>query len=556
MMIRWCITVAAVMAIAIPLSAARPDFSGEWRLAVEKSDFAQQAPPRSRVIEIDHRDPTLILRNAEDDGRGPIEGTLFHSTDGIERTNHVAGNPMKAVTKWADDQLEMVTTGNFGPNEIRLVDRYELLDGRLVIRRHFEGKGPRGPMPSQDQVLVHEAVALRAGIARVELTPSQMLAMYGYANRRCGPAATGTHDPLFAKVLVLESARNRIAIVTADLGNLVSDRIGREAKQQHGVALTLLAASHSHSAPTFTGQGEYLAEVESKIIRAIGEAAGQMFNARLRIGKGVARLGYNRLVLREHGRARALFDNLERVPQGPLDEEFQLLEVTDVQGEAKALLVHYAVHSVVLGSTNCLYSADYPGAMQTAIEKGMPGVQAMFVQGGAGDVNPIFQGRSGNTEADFALVDRMGGLLAGAVLRARASLQPVAAGTSIRFEQETMRFSDRWKKEAPAHEIGIATMRIGRDIAIAAMPGEPLHRLQTMWKHESGVAQPLFYGYTYSGTGEWPSYLPDLRSAALGGYGADNTTTFEPGAGERIVQRHLIHLFGLQGMWQPQPGQN
>lgn len=553
-----------ILRLLLPLSllataaiAARPDLSGEWRLLPSESNFAQQSPPKWKVIQIDHRDPTLILRITEDQGQGPIDGTMFYSTDSTERVNPVLGNPMKSRTRWDGDTLEMITTGNFGPNEIELRDRYTVENGRLVLRRHFEGKSPRGPMPAQDQLMIHESVALKAGLARVEITPTNMLALYGYANRRCGPAATGTHDPLFAKVVILESALSRIAIVTADLGNLVSERIAREAKQQHGVALTLLAASHSHSAPTFTGNAAYLAEVETKILAAIGEASRQLFPARLRIAKGTARLGYNRLVLREHGRARALFDNLERVPQGPLDEEFQLLEVADARGEAKALLVHYAVHSVVLGTTNCLYSADYPGAMQAAVEAALPGVQAMFVQGGAGDINPIMQGRSGNSEADFALVDRLGKLLAEAVLKTRASLRAVEpASQPVRFEQETLRFADRWKKDAAPHEIGIATVRLGRDIAIAALPGEPLHRLQTMWKQESGVAQPLFYGYTYSGSGEWPAYLPDLRSAALGGYGADTTTTFEPGAGERIVQRHLIHLFSLQGLWQSQPGQN
>ena len=29
--------------------------------------------------------------------------------------------------------------------------------------------------------------------------------MYGYANRKCGPA-NGTHDPLFAKVVVLAAS--------------------------------------------------------------------------------------------------------------------------------------------------------------------------------------------------------------------------------------------------------------------------------------------------------------------------------------------------------------
>lgn len=540
------------------IGAVLPDFSGEWRLRPDLSDFAKQAAPKFKVVEIDHRDPTLILRVTEEDSRGRVHGTMFHSTDNVERINDVLGNAMKAKTRWDGAVLEMTTTGKYGENEIKLVDRYEMsADGaKLTVKRHFEGSGPQGPFPAQDQVLVHEAAELKVGVARVEITPTKMLALYGYANRRCGPAAKGTHDALWAKVVVLESALERIAIVTADLGNLVSARIGKEAAANHGVKLTLLAASHSHSAPTLTGNEEYLAEIEGKILGAIGEAVKTLAPARLRIGKGSVGIGYNRLTLRENGRARALFDNLDRLPLGPTDEEFQLVEVTDAAGNARALLVHHAVHAVVLGPTNCEYSADYPGAMQTTVEKALPGVQVMFVQGGAGDVNPIFQGRSGDQQADFALVEKLGNVLASAVVKARSGMRRIEpASQAVSFTTETLRPADRWKKDGTTIEVGLATVRIGRDIAIAAMPGEPMHKLQKMWKSESGVASPLFYAYTYSGSGVWPSYIPDLRSAALGGYGADSpATSVEPGTGERLIQRHLIHLFGLQGAWQDRPG--
>ena len=52
----------------------------------------------------------------------------------------------------------------------------------------------------------------------------------------------------------------------------------------------------------------------------------------------------------------------------------------------------------------------------------------------------------------------------------------------------------------------------------------------------------------------WPGYIPDLRSAAYGGYGADVSTRIAIGAGEAIMERHLINLYGLLGMWKDQPG--
>lgn len=82
-----------------------------------------------------------------------------------------------------------------------------------------------------------------------------------------------------------------------------------------------------------------------------------------------------------------------------------------MKGNPKALLVHNAAHAVVLGPTNCKYSADYPGVMQSMVENGINGAQVMFVQGGAGDINPLFEGRSGNEDADFKVVKTMGKLL-------------------------------------------------------------------------------------------------------------------------------------------------
>jgi len=407
------------------------------------------------------------------------------------------------------------------------------------------------------------ADGLRAGVARVDITPQRSMPMYGYANRKCGPA-TGMHDPLWAKVLVLESGGTRVALVTADVGSLVSERLRREVAERLAIPTLLLAASHTHSAPAFlpfgsapvsTPAGEaYLRDVEDRIFRAIAEASGAMFPATLGVGRASLQLGYNRLLLRDDGRARALFDNLDRVPYGPVDPEIVLLSVDDDTGRRRALLVHYAVHPVVLGTTNCLYSADYPGVMQAEAERALDGTQVMFVQGGAGDINPLFQGRSGREADDFALVDTMGRLLAGEVLRANARVTPLAPVVApIAVRNDVLTFDERWNREAHL-DVGLTTLLIGAEVAIAAVPGEPMQRLQRTWKEEADVRVPLFWGYTWSAGGTWPGYVPDLRTAAYGGYGADASTRIAVGAGERIMLWHLTQLYDMRGMWKDAPG--
>ena len=410
-------------------------------------------------------------------------------------------------------------------------------------------------------------VQLEAGVAKVEITPSSFGPMYGYANRKCGPA-NGKHDPLFAKALVLSTGDARVAIVTLDLGSIVSENLKRDVAAKLGIPVLLLSASHTHSGPNFLPYEDntrgvtprtfepspYQVELEQKIFGAVQQAASSMFPARLGIGRGSLQLGYNRLLLRDDGRARALFDNLERVPYGPLDPEFILLRVEDKDGAPRALVVHYACHAVVLGPTSCKWSADYPGVMQAKVEAAMPGTQCMFVQGGAGDINPLFEGRTGKEEEDFATMQTMGELLGAEVLRSAKTIhQTSAVRYPIQYAGEVLKFSDRWEKDHSI-EVGITTVLINREIAIAAVPGEPMHKFQTYWKEHADVSYPLFYGYTYSSGGVWPGYLPDIRSAAYGGYGADVSTEIEVGAGESIMQHHLINLYKLLGMWRDKPG--
>jgi len=60
---------------------------------------------------------------------------------------------------------------------------------------------------------------LRAGLAKADITPPPGLPMYGYFDRiKNNQLATGTLDPLEARVLVLEAGDRRVALVTLDLG--------------------------------------------------------------------------------------------------------------------------------------------------------------------------------------------------------------------------------------------------------------------------------------------------------------------------------------------------
>src|SRR5580658_1929232 len=111
------------------------------------------------------------------------------------------------------------------------------------------------------------AADFRAGVARVDITPPVGHVMGGYSDRK-GNAA-GTHDPLFATVLVLEYGDQSLALVTCDLRSFVSTRVGELARQRFGIRTTIISVSHTHSGPlTWEARTPWYAQAEDKMVEA------------------------------------------------------------------------------------------------------------------------------------------------------------------------------------------------------------------------------------------------------------------------------------------------
>lgn len=418
-----------------------------------------------------------------------------------------------------------------------------------------------------------DAPSLRAGVARVDITPAGGGVYLGGYDSRTSPAV-GVHDPLFARALVLECGGRRMAIVSLDLIWFPSERVAKEAKEKYDIGLVLTAASHSHSTPDLLYSqhlwrpdrfNEVFREIENKVLTAIEQANGALFRTRLSTARGDITLGYNRLVMQPDGRRKPLFRNPERIPYGPVDPTVGIIRIEDADaGTTRAVLVNYACHAVCLGARNLEMSADYVGPMAEKVEKAIkPQVLCLFTQGAGSNINPLFVGTGAKEETNedcFRRAKVMGELLADEVLRALAHARPVGGPDEIQWRQRTMTFANRWKESSAEYympagpiELGAATILINRRIGIMAIPGEPHLSLQMMFKRDAPVEFPLFFGYTTCGHPKWPEYIPDIRAAAEGGYGAAKRTFIEVGGGERLVNQALIDLYDMKGMFFDKP---
>ena len=392
---------------------------------------------------------------------------------------------------------------------------------------------------------------LRAGTAKRSITPDE--------NKM------PVHDPCYARGLVLDVGGERIAIVAVDLGTYSNEHLVATCKERFGISHLVLSSSHTHSGP---GRN-HAAFFEERIIQVVEAAVKDMFPARISAGhRSFPQLGFNRLVVREDGHTRESWfgddhytsENPERIPFGPVDPEVGVIKVEDMQGRPRAIVMNYACHADVV-CQNYGISADYPGQPRgRSVEAFGGGLNCLFVQGAGGNIESLIissrrTGPDDPFQTDYSTIERVGGLLAHETIKLAKSLSPAArAESTIRYMNDSLKFTGRFDKDA-VFDVHFSTVLINDDIVIATFPGEPFVQLQLDWKKKVDVAHPFLFGYTWH-RGTWPNYVPDIKSAAQGGYGADQSSPkmIEVGSGEAVMNKHLENMYRLTGLMRDQPG--
>jgi len=253
------------------------------------------------------------------------------------------------------------------------------------------------------------ARCLVAGAASVDVTPpvGVPLAGYGGAARRSlfpdlldrHPMAfwfkpsDGVHDPIMARVLLLQFGAVRLLWISVDLvgvdAGMVRELTARLAASGLRYGAIIVSASHTHSGPgTYARSGlfellaldRYVPETRERLLAGI-ETAARLAEERkrpVRVGAG-------------HGEVRGITRSRVNLPTDP---EVGVLKVVDESGAPVALLWNYAIHGTALGPRNRLLSGDVMGAVSETLER-IFGVPALYTNGAVGDVSPSQKGWEG-----------------------------------------------------------------------------------------------------------------------------------------------------------------
>ena len=75
-----------------------------------------------------------------------------------------------------------------------------------------------------------------------------------------------------------------------------------------------------------------------------------------------------------------------------MDKELAVIRLDDVSGKPFAVIVNFAAHPTSLKPEQLLFSAEYPGQLQKAVEETLT-VPCIFMQGASGDMSTEKRGQ-------------------------------------------------------------------------------------------------------------------------------------------------------------------
>jgi neutral ceramidase len=403
-----------------------------------------------------------------------------------------------------------------------------------------------------------KAEILRAGAAKIDITPEKPVKMAGYAART--DLSDGIHDPLSARVVVFENKGKKLVFVSTDLlgfYNETADPLRKVILDEFKLEPSelFLSAIHTHAGPTLTidkKQGhpnnlEYTENLKAKLTEVVRQAFKNLGDVRTGIGVGHSPVGANRRELRINNTGESSIQ-LGRNPYGPTDKEVLVMKVAKPDGIIVAALFDYATHATCLGGRNLSISGDVIGLAEQFVEKIL----------GKGSIAPAFAGASGNIDPWFRVLPSfntepgwipepvlLGTMLGEEVVHVFRGISKVSDGGEIKTSFTTLELPGKprgevsVKEDYPPAALNITAARLG-DIAFVGIGCEVLTEIGMAIK----TASPYKHTFVISHCNGAAGYLVPEHLYIEGGYEV-RSSPFAPQAAELVVKQAVRMLHGL-----------
>ncbi|MCX5638772.1 MAG: neutral/alkaline non-lysosomal ceramidase N-terminal domain-containing protein [Planctomycetota bacterium] len=407
--------------------------------------------------------------------------------------------------------------------------------------------------------------SLKGGCAKIDITPPVGAWLAGYRVRE--KPSDGISDQLYAKAMVLDDGRNKVAIVSADLlwvSLEVTTDVRKTVKERVGIAEenVLICATHTHfgpkidrlakdwpDAPVSEIDQSYIQTLKQKIADSIIAADKKVKEVKVGVVKGeIPEVVYNRRTKRSNGSVAMTFRLPPAEPNltfGPIDPQVSILKIEDANGALVGALVNFACHPVCGGPGREKFysiSADYPGRTAQVVEQ-MEGGICLFALGTAGDMNPVMADRKNPRS-------QIGRALGGEVLRRiqfvptsgeitlRAMKKPVILPIKENLSPDRIVEADKTKKTLTTE---LQVLRIA-DFYILGLPSEVLVEIGLDIKRKAGIENLFIISLSNDACG----YICHKQAYKEGGYEPGDGTNLAEGAGEIIIKQALDILVQIK----------
>ncbi len=369
-----------------------------------------------------------------------------------------------------------------------------------------------------------EPSQLLAGTSVTDITPPLEVGLLTSSVHGLYEPFQSVRLPLKARVLVLGTEKDLVAIVSLDLLALNDTAAGGWQQFKKGLSdiippnKIIITCTHTHNGPESVALSglyrtpvfkQWLAGVQQEIKRAILQAA--LAARPCHVSVAVAALdGYSmqrRIPTPEGVKMSDAMQPItpELLSREPVDRRVHTVRFEGADGDAIATLVHAVCHPV---HEMCMphISAEFPGEMCLALEAsgkyGMP----LFLNGAAGDINPP------TVSGGPAYAQQHGKALAAVAGRERG----VMCGGAFRNVHSEIQLPVR--PEAGVEQSAEALARLNAiaigPLALIFIPGEPFTETAYAIERDSPFTHTIITAYAENTIG----YVPTEAAFEEGGY--------------------------------------
>ena len=401
---------------------------------------------------------------------------------------------------------------------------------------------------------------LRAGIAKIDITPDKPVMLYGYASRKT--PSEGVHDPLSARAVVFENNGKKVVLVSSDLGSYggeVFTTMQKSILDKFNLKESelFLSAIHSHSSPILSLDKEkgdpnniqYTETLNQKLLTVISEAFNGLKPVHTGAGEGSSPVGSNRREMKPDGSI-----TLGRNPYGATDKEVLVMKIAAPDGTPMGAIYDYATHATSLGARNMLVSGDVLGLSAQFVEKIL----------GKNIVSPLFAGASGNIDPWYRVLPEfntepgwipepvlLGTLLGEEVVHVFRNIKELGPGGEVntlfatiecpRRKSTDINKSITEESQKNSIPVNITAAKVGDDVAFIGFNVEMLTEIGMAIKSGS----PYKYTFIITHCNGSSGYLPPAELYKEGGYEI-TSTRFEIGSADMVVKKALRMLYDLK----------